>query len=167
MQENKNKLSICLWFDGRVGEAAKFYTGIFNDSNFSSKILNQSEFPDEAPGDRHTGDELVYEIEINGMKVQLLNGGPMFKQSEAFSFVVNCEDQTEVDFYWEKLLEGGKESQCGWLKDKFGVSWQIIPKQLGKLMSGADKAKNKRVFDAMMKMKKIIVADLEKASEDR
>ena len=163
MKENKNKLSICLWFDGRVSEAAEFYTVIFKDS----KNLLASKFLAEAPGNRHTGDELVSEIEINGMKVQLLNGGPMFKQSEAFSFVVNCEDQAQVDFYWEKLIEGGgSESQCGWLKDKFGVSWQVVPKQLMVLMSTSDKNKNKKVFEAMMKMKKIIIADLESAANE-
>lgn len=160
----KNKLSICLWFDGRVSEAAKFYTELFKNS----QTLENSKFVVDAPGDRHVGDEMVSEIEINGVKVQLLNGGPMFKQSEAFSFVVDCDGQDEVDFYWDKFIgAGGEESQCGWLKDQFGVSWQIVPKQLKELMSSGDKEQTKRVFAAMMKMKKIIVADLERAANEK
>ena len=148
-----------MWFDGGVEEAAKFYTEIFKNS----KIISKEKSPSDNPSTK-AGEVLVVEIELEGIKIQLLNGGSYFKLSEAASLVVNCEDQKEVDYYWEKLISGGgQESQCGWLKDKFGVSWQIVPKQLGELMSGPDKEKSKKVFNAMMKMKKIIVADLENA----
>jgi predicted 3-demethylubiquinone-9 3-methyltransferase (glyoxalase superfamily) len=140
----KNPIYPCLWFDGQAEEAAKFYTGIFKNS----KILSSS--------------PMVTMFELNGNKFMGLNGGPHFKFNEAVSFVVNCENQKEIDFFWEKLIsEGGNESMCGWLKDKYGVSWQIIPASLPELMK--DPGKAQRVMDKVMKMKKLDVATLENA----
>ncbi len=154
-----NKITTCLWFDGGIEEAAKFYTEVFK----GSKIVNEAKFPSDAP-DRKEGEAMVSELEIGGARIMLLNGGSVFKQSEAASLIIDCEDQAEVDYYWEKLIEGGgQESQCGWLKDKFGVSWQVTPKMLTELTYGSDKEKAKKAFEAMMSMKKIIIADLEKA----
>lgn len=155
-----NKLSICIWFDGQIEEAARYYTGVFKDSKF----LNESKFLGEAPGGKKEGEPLVCELEIMGINFQLLNGGNFFKVSEAVSFVVNCENQEEVDYYWEKLSHVKESEQCGWCKDRFGVSWQIVPKQLTQLMNSNDIDQNKRVWKAMMEMKKLSIADLEKAA---
>jgi predicted 3-demethylubiquinone-9 3-methyltransferase (glyoxalase superfamily) len=133
----------CLWFDGQAKAAAEFYCSVFKNS----KILNDS--------------PMVVTFELNGTKFMGLNGGPQFKFNEAVSFVVNCEDQDEIDDYWEKLTEGGAESMCGWLKDKFGVSWQIVPAILGKLMSEPGKAE--RVVKAFMNMKKLDIETLKNA----
>jgi predicted 3-demethylubiquinone-9 3-methyltransferase (glyoxalase superfamily) len=134
----------CLWFDGQAKAAAEFYCSVFKNS----KIVSDS--------------AMVVIFEVNGSKFMGLNAGPQFKFSEAVSFVVTCDTQTEIDFYWEKLTsEGGKESMCGWLKDKFGLSWQIVPSVLGKLMS--DPAKGQRVGEALMKMKKLDIKTLEAA----
>jgi predicted 3-demethylubiquinone-9 3-methyltransferase (glyoxalase superfamily) len=129
----------CLWFDGQAKEAADHYCSIFKNSKIT------------------TDTPMVVNFELDGKKFMGLNGGPQFKFNEAVSFVVNCETQQEIDHYWDKLTEGGVESQCGWLKDKFGVSWQIVPSILGKLLS--DPAKAPRVVEAFMKMKKF---DIEK-----
>lgn len=129
----------CLWFDGKAKEAASFYCSVFTNS----KILSEN--------------PMVVIFELNGKKFMGLNGGPQFKFNEAVSFVVNCEDQKEIDHFWEKLTEGGEESMCGWLKDKYGVSWQIVPAILGKLMSDPEKAP--RVIEAFLKMRKF---DIEK-----
>ena len=133
----------CLWFDGQAKAAAEFYCSVFKNS----KILNDS--------------PMVVTFELNGTKFMGLNGGPQFKFNEAVSFVVNCEDQDEIDYYWEKLTEGGAESMCGWLKDKFGVSWQIVPAILGKLMSEQGKAE--RIVKAFMSMKKLDIETLKNA----
>ncbi len=154
-----NKITTCLWFDGRIEEAAKFYAEVFK----GSKVSNESKFPSDAPG-RKEGEAMTCEIEIFGARIMLLNGGPYFKLTEAASLIIDCEDQAEVDYYWEKLIEGGgEESQCGWLKDKFGVSWQVTPKMLNEITLSSDKEKAKKAFEAMMPMKKIIIADIEKA----
>ena len=129
----------CLWFDGQAKAAAEFYCSIFKDSKITA----------DTP--------MVVNFELNGKKFMGLNGGPMFKFNEAVSFVVDCETQEEIDYYWAQLVDGGSESQCGWLKDKFGVSWQIVPTVLAKLLSNPDKAH--RVVQAFMKMKKF---DIEK-----
>jgi predicted 3-demethylubiquinone-9 3-methyltransferase (glyoxalase superfamily) len=136
----KNKLYPCLWFDGQAKAAAVFYCSVFENS----KIV------DENP--------MVVIFELNGSKFMGLNGGPMFKFNEAVSFVVNCETQDEIDYYWDNLTRDGEESRCGWLKDKFGVSWQIVPAILGGLMS--DPAKAERVTEAFMKMRKLDIATL-------
>jgi len=152
------KITPFLWFDGNAEEAALFYTSIFKDS----KILNVSRYGDAGPGTK--GAVMVVSFQLEGQQFTALNGGPLFKFSEAFSFVVNCETQKEIDEYWNKLTSGGgKESQCGWLKDKFGFSWQIVPAALGKLMSG-DPQKANRVMQALLQMKKFDIATLEEAA---
>jgi predicted 3-demethylubiquinone-9 3-methyltransferase (glyoxalase superfamily) len=134
----------CLWFDGNAREAATFYCSIFKNSTIK----------DENP--------MVVMFELNGKKFMGLNGGPMYKFTEAVSFVVNCANQEEIDNYWEKLTaDGGEESRCGWLKDKFGVSWQIIPANMGKLLMNPEKGQ--RPMQAMMQMRKIDIAALENA----
>src|SRR5258705_1003683 len=138
------KITPFLWFDGKAEEAALFYTSIFKNS----KILNVSRYGDAGPGPK--GSVMVVSFQLEGQQFTALNGGPQFKFSEAFSFVVNCETQKEIDEYWNKLTSGGgRESECGWLKDKFGFSWQIVPAVLGKLMSGDPKKAN-RVMQAVL-----------------
>jgi predicted 3-demethylubiquinone-9 3-methyltransferase (glyoxalase superfamily) len=148
------KITPFLWFDGRAEEAMNFYLSVFKDG----KILNVS---------RKDGKVLVVTFELAGQRFMALNAEPMFKFNESVSFFVNCENQEDVDYYWEHLLEGGQESQCGWLKDKFGLSWQIIPAALMKFIGDPDPAKAKAAFDAMLKMKKIVIRDLEKAVEGK
>jgi len=153
------KITPFLWFDTKAEEAAQFYTSIFNNS----KILNVSRYGDAGPGPK--GSVMVVSFQLEGQQFTALNGGPLFKFSEAFSFVVNCETQKEIDEYWNKLTSGGgKESECGWLKDKFGFSWQIVPTALGRLMSGDPKKAN-RVMQALLQMKKLDIATLEDAAE--
>ena len=155
------KITPFLWFDGNAEEAALFYTSIFKNS----KILNVSRYGDAGPGTK--GAVMVVSFQLEGQQFTALNGGPQFKFSEAFSFVVNCETQREIDEYWTKLTSGGgRESECGWLKDKFGFSWQIVPAALGKLMSGDPKEAN-RVMQAVLQMKKLDIATLEEAAEGR
>lgn len=157
-----NKISTCLWFDTEAEEAAKFYTSIFKNS----KLLDEAKYGEE--GQEITGKEpgsiMTVNFEIEGRKFMALNGGPLFKFNESVSFMIDCKDQEEVDYFWEKLIAGGgQESQCGWLKDKFGVSWQVIPSRFEELMSQADDEQRERLMGAMFKMQKFIVADLEKA----
>jgi predicted 3-demethylubiquinone-9 3-methyltransferase (glyoxalase superfamily) len=148
-----------LWFDTEAEEAAHFYTSIFKDS----EILDVSHFGEAGP--RPAGMVLTVSFRLQGQEFTALNGGPDFKFNEAISLLVNCESQAEVDDYWEKLIEGGGEaSQCGWLKDKYGVSWQVIPTALGKLLQEEDSDKANRVMQAMLQMKKIDIAALEAAS---
>ncbi|HWT85171.1 MAG TPA: VOC family protein [Myxococcales bacterium] len=155
------KITPFLWFDSNAEEAALFYTSIFKNS----KILNVSRYGDAGPGDK--GAVMVVNFQLEGQQFTALNGGPQFKFSEAFSFVVNCETQKEIDEYWNKLTSGGgRESECGWLKDKFGFSWQIVPAALGKLMSGDPKKAN-RVMQAVLQMKKLDIATLEEAAEGK
>lgn len=135
-----NEISLCLWFDGQAKEAAEFYCSVFSNSKITSV------------------NPMMVTFELNGRKMMGLNGGPQFKFNEAASLVVNCENQEEIDFYWAKLTEGGEESMCGWLKDKFGLSWQIVPTILGKLVS--DPEKGQRVVQAFMKMKKFDIQTL-------
>jgi len=152
------KITPFLWFDDQAEEAAQFYTSIFKNS----KILNVSRYGEAGPGQK--GSVMVVSFQLEGQQFTALNGGPRFKFSEAFSFVVNCENQQDIDHYWTKLTSnGGQESQCGWLKDKFGFSWQIVPTALGKLMSG-DPQKANRVMHALLQMKKLDIATLEEAS---
>jgi predicted 3-demethylubiquinone-9 3-methyltransferase (glyoxalase superfamily) len=151
------KITPFLWFDNQAEEAAHFYTSIFKNS----KIGKISRYGDAGPGPK--GSVMVASFELNGQEFIALNGGPQFKFTEAISFVVNCETQDEVDHYWEKLSEGGKKSQCGWLKDKFGLSWQVVPTALGKLMSDPNPDTSKRLMQAMLQMTKIEIATLERA----
>lgn len=142
----------CLWFNNNAVEAARFYCSVFDDA----KIL--------APEDLSKPTFMVT-WQMNGQKVMALNGGPKFPQSEAFSFFIEVENQEELDHYWHALLaDGGEESMCGWLKDRFGVSWQVIPKRMGELFAHKDPAVHDAVTQAMLKMRKIIVADLEAAA---
>ncbi|MBO9702857.1 MAG: VOC family protein [Sporocytophaga sp.] len=145
------KITPFLWFDGQAEEAVNFYTSLFKDS----KIVNMSRMPD--------GKVMSATFLLNGQEFMALNGGPMFKFTEAISLFVKCETQAEIDNFWEKLSEGGSKSRCGWLKDKFGLSWQIIPPVLGELMGDKDPAKSQRVMQAMLKMDKIIIQDLKDA----
>jgi predicted 3-demethylubiquinone-9 3-methyltransferase (glyoxalase superfamily) len=148
-----------LWFDNNAEEAMNFYVSIFKNS----KVKGLSRYTDAGPGPK--GQAMVCSFELNGQEFLALNGGPHFKFTEAISFVVNCETQAEVDDYWEKLSAGGKEGQCGWLKDKFGLSWQIVPTILGKLMQDKDPKKSGRVMKAMLQMHKLDIAALKRAAE--
>lgn len=155
------KITPFLWFDNQAEQAAQFYTSIFKNS----KILETSRYGDAGPGPK--GSVMVVKFQIDGMEVTALNGGPRFTLSEAFSFTVSCDNQDEIDTYWSKLTAGGgQESMCGWLKDKFGFSWQIIPRQMGKLMGQSDPQKANRVMQALLQMKKLDIAKLEQAAED-
>jgi predicted 3-demethylubiquinone-9 3-methyltransferase (glyoxalase superfamily) len=148
------KITPFLWFDGQAEEAMKFYLSIFRHA----KILNVH---------RANGKVMSVTFELEGQQFIGLNAGPQFKFTEAVSFFVNCETQEEVDELWEKLSEGGQKSRCGWLKDKFGLSWQIIPKALGELMSDPDPKKSQAVMQAMLKMNKIVIEDLQRAYDGR
>ncbi|HEY7221964.1 MAG TPA: VOC family protein [Candidatus Binatia bacterium] len=155
------KITPCLWFDKNAEEAVKFYTSIFKNS----KILNVSRYT-EAGYDIHhmtAGSVLTVEFEVNGQSFTALNGGPVFKFNEAISFQVSCESQEELDYYWEKLSAGGDQNaqQCGWLKDKFGVSWQVVPKILGELLKDGKKAD--KVMQALLQMKKLDIKRLQEA----
>jgi predicted 3-demethylubiquinone-9 3-methyltransferase (glyoxalase superfamily) len=153
-----NKISTCLWFDTNAKEAMKFYLSIFK----SSKKLNVSYYGKGMP--MPEGTVLTANFEINGQEFLALNGGPLYKFTPAVSFVVNCENQEEIDYYWEKLSEGGLYQECGWLTDKFGVSWQVVPSELGKLLTG-DGKKAQKVLEELMKMKKLDIGKLKEAYE--
>jgi predicted 3-demethylubiquinone-9 3-methyltransferase (glyoxalase superfamily) len=146
-----------LWFDGQAEEAANYYASIFEDS----KIGNIGRYTEAGPGE--PGSVLAVEFELNGQRFVGLNGGPEFKFNEAISFQIHCEDQDEVDYYWSKLTEEGEESVCGWLKDKYGVSWQVIPDGLIEMVGDSDPEKAKRATEAMLSMRKIDIAAVEKA----
>ncbi len=151
------KITPFLWFDDKAEEAMKFYTSIFKNS----KIGSITRYGDAGPGPKGTVMSATFELE--GQKFMALNGGPLFKFTEAISFFVNCETQQEVDELWEKLSAGGQKSRCGWLKDKYGLSWQIIPTALGELLGDKDPAKSTRVMQAMLKMDKIDIEGLKRA----
>jgi predicted 3-demethylubiquinone-9 3-methyltransferase (glyoxalase superfamily) len=153
------KISPFLWFDGQAEEAANFYVSIFPNS----KIVTMSRYGEGAPGPK--GSVMVVVFELDGRELMALNGGPQFKFTEAVSFSVDCKNQEEVDRYWHKLSAGGEEGPCGWLKDRYGLSWQINPTILGEMLSDPDPEKARRVMAAMMKMKKIEIATLKKAYE--
>ena len=143
------KITPFLWFDGRAKQAARFYTSIFKDS----KIIRIS--------------DMSATFELAGQRFMALNGGPQFKFTEAISFFVSCETQKEVDYYWQKLSTGGEKSRCGWLKDKFGISWQVVPTILGDLLGDQDEEKSDRVFQAMLKMRKLDIKTLQRAYTDK
>jgi predicted 3-demethylubiquinone-9 3-methyltransferase (glyoxalase superfamily) len=154
------KITPFLWFDKEAEDAANFYVSIFKDA----KILTVSRYGEAGPGPK--GQAMVVKFELMGQTFMALNGGPHFKFTEAISFLVDCNSQEEVDYYWDKLLAGGGQpSQCGWLKDRYGLSWQIVPTILGQLMSDKDPEKSKRVMQAMLKMVKMDVAALKRAYE--
>jgi predicted 3-demethylubiquinone-9 3-methyltransferase (glyoxalase superfamily) len=162
MQPTK-RITPCLWFDDQGEEAAKFYTAIFKNSKIT-QISRYSEAGREVHG-KEPGTVMTVAFELDGTSFTALNGGPIFKFTEAISFQVNCETQEEVDHYWSKLSAGGdaQAQQCGWLKDKFGVSWQIVPTVLAELMNDPDAAKAQRATAAMMQMKKLDIAALKRA----
>jgi predicted 3-demethylubiquinone-9 3-methyltransferase (glyoxalase superfamily) len=160
---NVQKITPCLWFDDQAEQAAQFYCSIFKNS----KIVNTVRFP-EAGQEIHrkpAGTVMTVSFELDGQAFTALNGGPNFKFNEAISFQVDCETQQEVDYFWEKLSEGGNEKaqQCGWLKDKFGLSWQVVPTVLPKMLMDPDPEKSQRVMTAVLQMKKIDIAKLESA----
>jgi predicted 3-demethylubiquinone-9 3-methyltransferase (glyoxalase superfamily) len=155
------KITPDLWFDNSAEEAAKFYTSIFKNS----KIIDVARYGEAGAkvSGRPKGTVMTVIFEIEGQRFMALNGGPVFKFSPAISFLVNCETQEEVDDLWEKLSQGGEKEQCGWLKDKYGVSWQIVPNALGEMLQDKDVKKSERVMEAMLQMKKIDVEGLKKA----
>ena len=152
------------WFDTEAEEAAKFYTSVFKNSSID-KVTRYPNVGQEIHG-KEAGSVMTVEFTLQGQKYVALNGGPHFKFNEAVSFVINCKDQKEVDYFWEKLTEGGdpKAQQCGWLKDKFGLSWQVVPTALDELINDPDQEKVNHVFEAMLSMKKLNVDELEQAA---
>ncbi len=154
------KITPFLWFDDQAEEAMNFYVSVFPNS----RVLNVSRYGDDAPGPK--GTVMTATFELNGQQFMALNGGPQhFAFSEAISFFVDCENQEEVDRLWDKLTEGGEPGPCGWLKDKYGLSWQIVPAALGEMLGDQDPVKASRVLQAMLKMGKIEIAGLQKAYE--
>jgi predicted 3-demethylubiquinone-9 3-methyltransferase (glyoxalase superfamily) len=159
--EIRQKITPCLWFDTQAEEAANFYTSVFKNS----RIKHVSRYG-KAGRDVHgkeAGSVMVVEFEIEGQTFTALNGGPLFKFNEAVSFQVDCATQAEIDHFWSRLSEGGQESRCGWLKDKYGVSWQVVPSVLPQMMSGADAARTDRVMNAVLQMKKFDLDALNRA----
>jgi predicted 3-demethylubiquinone-9 3-methyltransferase (glyoxalase superfamily) len=156
--ETNQKIMPFLWFDKEAEEAAKFYTGIFPNS----KILSISHYGEGAPAPK--GSVMSVNFVLDGLKFGALNAGPHFKFNPAVSFFISCESQKEIDFFWKKLCEGGQEGQCGWLTDKFGLSWQVVPSNLGELLHGKKAGKGKEVMNAMMQMKKLDMNVLEEAA---
>jgi len=150
------RISPCLWFDNQAEDAVNFYLSIFKNA----KIKSTTRYGEAGPGPK--GSVMVIVFELDGVEFIALNGGPIFKFNEAVSLSINCQSQSEVDHYWSKLTAGGAESQCGWLKDKYGVSWQVVPLQLTERMAGSDAPRVKRMTEAMFKMKKLDIATLEK-----
>jgi len=153
------KINTFLWFDNQAEEAANYYVSIFKNS----KILATSRYGDAGPGPK--GSVMTVKFQLEGQEFVALNGGPLFKFTEAISLVVNCESQQEVDELWRKLSAGGQPSRCGWLKDKFGLSWQIVPVGLQRLLQDKDPVRSRRVMDALMKMNKLDIAELTRAYE--
>ena len=157
------KITPCLWFDGQAEEAAKFYTGIFKNSKIT-EVSRYGEAGREAHG-QPAGTVMTVAFELEGQAFTALNGGPIFKFTEAVSLQIDCETQAEVDHYWEKLTAGGdvNAQQCGWLKDKYGLSWQVVPRVLMEMITDPDTKKSGRVMEAMLQMKKIDIARLKRA----
>lgn len=154
----RQRIGTCLWFDGQAEQAAEFYTSVFDNS----KIHSVSRYGEVGPGE--PGTVVTVEFELDGSRFTALNGGPMFTFSEAVSVMVDCADQAEIDRYWAALTaDGGRESRCGWLKDRFGLSWQIVPSDIDRYVTGPDPERANRAMSAMLKMDKIIIADIEAA----
>ena len=158
---SKQKIAPFLWFDNQAEEAVNFYVSILKHS----KVTSISRYGEAGPGPK--GTVMTVSFELEGQEFMALNGGPEFKFTEAISFFVNCETQEEVDELWEKLSAGGETGPCGWLKDKYGVSWQIVPTALGEMLSDPDPEKSKRVMQAMLQMKKLDINALRQAYEQR
>ena len=159
MQIAEKKLGTCLWFDTQAEEAANFYVSVFKNS----RVGHVSHYPQDVAGVK-AGSVMMVEFDINGQPFTALNG-PQFKFTEAVSFQVACDSQEEIDYFWGRLTEGGQEGPCGWLKDKYGVSWQVFPSALPKMLMDSDKATSARVMGAFMKMKKFDLAQLTRAYE--
>jgi predicted 3-demethylubiquinone-9 3-methyltransferase (glyoxalase superfamily) len=159
------KITPFLWFEDQAEQAVKFYTSIFRNSKIG-KIARYDKAGEKVSG-RPAGSVMTVEFQIEGQKFIALNGGPEFKFNEAVSFVVNCKTQAEVDRYWNKLSAGGRKIQCGWLTDKYGLSWQIVPTALGELMSSKDPVRSQRVMEAMLKMVKLDIKKLKQAHEGK
>ena len=158
---NMQKITPCLWFDDKAEEAAKFYCSVFKNSRI--KAVSHYGDAGAAVSGRPKGSVMTVLFELNGQEFTALNGGPLFKFSEAISLEVSCREQAEVDYFWEKLSEGGQKGQCGWLKDKYGLSWQIVPAVLPQMILDKDPARTERVMTAMLKMHKLDIAALERA----
>jgi predicted 3-demethylubiquinone-9 3-methyltransferase (glyoxalase superfamily) len=163
--KSMQKITSNLWFDRQAEEAAKFYTGIFKNS----EILNITHYGKEGYEIHKmpAGTVMTVDFTIEGQEFTALNGGPVFQFNEAISFIINCTDQKEVDYYWEKLSQGGdpKSQQCGWLKDKFGVSWQVVPEQFKEMMQDKNRERTERLMKALLQMKKLDIHKLEEAFE--
>ena len=153
------KITPNLWFDTEAEEAAEFYTSVFPNS----RIVTKTHYTDVGP--REAGMVMTVEWELDGQKFVGINGGPEFKFTEAVSFEINCKDQDEVDYYWEKLTEGGEEVQCGWLRDRYGLSWQVVPEGMNEIFADPDPERAKRAMEAMLKMKKLDIAELRNAAD--
>lgn len=153
------KITPCLWFDGKAEEAMNFYVSVFPNS----KVLSVERYGEAGPGE--PGSVMTASFSLDGQEFVALNGGPEFQFTEAISFVIDCKSQEEVDELWEKLTDGGQPGPCGWLKDKFGVSWQVVPSALVELLRNEDRERANRVMEAMLKMTKIDIAELQRAYE--
>ena len=153
------RIQPCLWFDDDLEEAARFYTGIFPNS----WVGHMSRYSGAGPGE--PGKVMAGEFTLDGLTFRAINGGPEFRFSEAVSFSVTCRNQSEVDYYWDSLVDGGEESVCGWLKDRFGLSWQIVPSRLYELVGDPDPARARAATRAMLGMRRIVIADLEAAAD--
>ena len=159
------KITPFLWFNNQAEEAVKFYTSVFKNSKIGA--MNRYDEAAAKASGRPKGSVMTASFQLEGQEFIAINGGPVFRFTEAISFVVSCETQAEIDYFWTNLGEGGDEKaqQCGWLKDRFGLSWQIVPTALSRLLSGKDSKKSQQVMQAMLQMKKIVIADLERAYE--
>ena len=155
------KITPCLWFDTQAEEAASFYASVFKESRIV-RVLRYGEAGHEIHRQR-AGSVMTVEFELDGQRFTALNGGPHFSFSEAISLEVGCETQQEIDFFWDRLTEGGEQGPCGWLKDKYGLSWQVVPTSLGEMLSDHDHEKTRRVMNAFLQMKKLDIAALERA----
>lgn len=155
------QLTPYLWFDDEAEEAANFYTGIFKNSKIRHTI-GYPEAAEEASG-KKAGSVMLVEFDLNGQRFVALNGGPQFRFNESISFMISCADQSEVDYYWHRLIEGGEEGVCGWLKDRFGLSWQVVPQRLMEMLEDSDLDKVEAVTHAFMQMRKFDIAALEQA----
>jgi predicted 3-demethylubiquinone-9 3-methyltransferase (glyoxalase superfamily) len=153
------KITPNLWFDTEAEEAAEFYTSIFENS----RIVSKSHYGEAGP--RDAGTVMTVEWEIDGQRFVGINGGPQFKFDEAVSFQIDCADQDEVDYFWEKLSDGGRESQCGWLSDRFGLSWQVVPAGMGSVLGDPDPERSRRAMEAMLKMSKLDIDALRRAAD--
>jgi predicted 3-demethylubiquinone-9 3-methyltransferase (glyoxalase superfamily) len=160
-QPRTQKITTFLWFDNNAEEAVNFYVSIFKNS----KVLNSVRYGDAGPGAK--GTIMTVEFQLDGQEFTALNGGPQFKFTEAVSLVVHCQTQEEVDYFWEKLSAGGEKVECGWLKDKFGLSWQIVPDVLLELLQDSDSQKSQRVMKAMLQMKKLDIEGLKRAAAEQ